>query len=104
MTFGCIIKYHDGKIILVMSRKEHITVEPTIAKLLAIIWSLQLAKQLSLKKVLVQSDVLVAVDCINLIIYNASLDIIASDNRELLENFRTCSIMFLSRTCNFGCP
>lgn len=75
-------------------------VEPIVAKISAIRWSLQLAKKLNLEKILVKFDALVAADCIDLIVSNVNPDIVISDGRQFFENFRTSSIMFLSRTCN----
>lgn len=55
LNFGCVIKDHDIKIVLALSQKELITADPTITEILAIKWSLQLAKELNVKKILIQS-------------------------------------------------
>lgn len=100
MAFDCVLKNHVGKIVLDTSHKECITVGMTNAETMPLRWSLQLARQLSIEKVVVQSDALIAVDCINFLAPNVNLNFLSSDCRQFLASFRIGSIMFLSRVCN----
>lgn len=65
VTFGCVFKDHDKKIVIASSRKELIIIDSAIAEILATRWSLQLAKKLKVERILVQYDALNVVDCIN---------------------------------------
>ncbi|KAI5421996.1 hypothetical protein KIW84_045446 [Lathyrus oleraceus] len=67
-------RFHSFNII-----QEFISVELSIAKSLAIRWGLQIAKDLKLDKVLVQSDVMFVVDCINAFEFSIVLDNIVAN-------------------------
>lgn len=43
VMFGCVIKNHYRQVITTSSRKEHIPVDPCVAKILTFRWSLLLA-------------------------------------------------------------
>lgn len=88
------------KVIVDVSRKESISVNLCVAKMLAIRWSLQIAKDFNLDRVLIQPNELNAVDCINSLLSLADLDAITSDCRLLLNNFKVAYIMYLSRLFN----
>ncbi|XP_058784919.1 putative disease resistance RPP13-like protein 1 [Vicia villosa] len=85
---------------LAASKREKIHVAPEVAEILAIRWSLQLAKELKLNCLIIQSDALTAVDCINGIVEDAVLEPIAADCRFFLSSFSCASVMFIRRTDN----
>ncbi|XP_058783366.1 uncharacterized protein LOC131658047 [Vicia villosa] len=97
VAFGCMIKSWDSKVIYGACKRESMSVDPALAELLAIRWCLQIAKDIHLDKVLVQSDAMIVVDCINSTISNAALDLIAGDVRDLCNIFSLCSVMYLNR-------
>lgn len=70
------------------------------AKMLAIRWSWQLAKELHMEKILVQSDALTVVNCINHLGTLAILEFIATNIRSLIDSFKVRFMMFLSRRSN----
>ncbi|XP_058776904.1 uncharacterized protein LOC131651249 [Vicia villosa] len=100
VTFGCMIKTGDSKLFYAACKKEAIQVDPATAEVLAIRWGLQLAKELHIGKILVQSDALNVVDCINCVRQFASIDLIAIDVRCLLSSFSLGSVMYLCRQQN----
>lgn len=57
-------------------------------------------KELKLERVLVQSDVLVIMDCINSILKFVVIEPIAADCRFFLSKFKVAFVMYLSRTLN----
>lgn len=71
--------------------------ELSIAKSLAIRWGLQVAKDLKLDKVLVQSDVMFVVDYINAFEFSIVLDNIVANCKLLLNSFKEAYIMFLNK-------
>ncbi|XP_058724620.1 uncharacterized protein LOC131596076 [Vicia villosa] len=100
VSFGCVLKNHDSRITFAASHRECVSVEPAVAEMLAIRWSLTVASKLSLQRLIVQSDAKVVVDCINGTINLANLELLADDCRMLLKNFDLASVLFLNRNCN----
>ncbi|XP_058784773.1 uncharacterized protein LOC131659623 [Vicia villosa] len=100
VAFGCVIKDPNGTGILAACKKDMLSIDPLVAEILGIRWSLQLAKSLNLERILVQSDCLNAVDCINSVVHFAVLEPIAIDCRSLLGSFAVASVMFIKRSCN----
>lgn len=70
VSLGCIIKNHDKEVSMAPCRKEVVSVKPIVIEMLAIRWSLMLAPDLKLERILVQSYAIVAVDFINLFFEN----------------------------------
>ncbi|CAI8584877.1 unnamed protein product [Vicia faba] len=99
IVFGGVIQVCEMKIIIAAS-KEVSRTDTVVAEMLAIRWSLGIAKDLKLDRVLLQSDALGAVDCINGYQSIAVIDHIAEDCRVLLSSFNFASVMFIPRTSN----
>ncbi|CAI8582898.1 unnamed protein product [Vicia faba] len=74
--------------------------EPRVAEGLAIKWDLQTSHQLKLQKIIVQSDALGVVDCMNHIAFSEVLEPIMLDCTELVNLFSFVSVMFIRRNCN----
>lgn len=89
--FSCIIKNHDKKVILTTIKKESISIELSVAEMLAIRWSLLLIQELKLERICIQSNALSVMDCINYIPY-------CFPRTHYLSSFKVASIMFLSRS------
>lgn len=100
MHMRCIIKNQDNGVLTASCNKNFITVEPSIAELLAIQRGLQISNDLKLEKLLVQSDVMFVVDCINAVEFSTNLENIVVNCRFLLDNFKEASVRFLSRNSN----
>ncbi|XP_058763226.1 uncharacterized protein LOC131636630 [Vicia villosa] len=100
ISFGCIIKDEDI-IVLSACKVEAMNVEVAMAETLAIRWSLNLARSKNIEKVLVQSDCLSAVDCINCFSNIAVLEPIAADCRNLCNSFNCAFVVFIPRSQNF---
>ncbi|XP_058774462.1 uncharacterized protein LOC131648749 [Vicia villosa] len=100
ISFGCIIRDPTSNIFLAATKRSVSITEASNAELLAIRWSLQVAKDLGLKDFVVQSDALVMVDCINGVVFNADLDPIVADCRNLISGFNNVRVMFIRRTLN----
>lgn len=71
-----------------------------VEKILAIILSLHLAKDLKLQCIFIQSDALNVVGCIDGTKSDAALEPIAVDCRLLLSSFNFSSVMFISKSLN----
>ncbi|XP_058776202.1 uncharacterized protein LOC131650515 [Vicia villosa] len=100
VAFGCVLKKHNMSIDLVASKRENFQAAPMVAEILAIRWSLQLAKELELNRLIIQSDAPTAVDCINGVAKDAVLEPIAADCRFLLNSFSCTSVMYIRRNEN----
>ncbi|MCI32683.1 hypothetical protein A2U01_0053897 [Trifolium medium] len=77
-----------------------LSVAPVVVEIQALRWGLSLAIDLHMDRIVVQSDYLNAVDCINLVSNFAVIDHIDADCRFLLDKFCFSSVMFISRSCN----
>ncbi|XP_058749287.1 uncharacterized protein LOC131622279 [Vicia villosa] len=97
VAFGCLIKSWDSKVIYGACKRETMSADPALAELLAIRWCLQVAKEIHLDKIIVQSDAMTVVDGINSNMSNAALELIAGDVRELCSFFKFSAIMYLNR-------
>ncbi|KAL5073683.1 hypothetical protein RYX36_012667 [Vicia faba] len=100
VSFGCVIRDLTSNIFLAATKLRVSILDPTNAEMLAIRWSLQVAKNLKLTSFMVKSDALAIVDNINGIVFNANLDSIVGDCKTLISDFSSVSIMFISRTSN----
>lgn len=100
VSFGCIFKNPTGEILFSARKKESMNVDPLLAEMLAIRWSLLLAKEFRVERLVMQSDCLNAVDCINNVVYFTATEHVALDCRFLMTNFCNACVMFLPRSCN----
>ncbi|XP_058763625.1 uncharacterized protein LOC131637081 [Vicia villosa] len=100
VSYGCVFKNQISGSFFAVSKRELLTVDPGLAELLAIHWSLSLAGQFKLRSIMVHSDAKVVVDCINSLVDVPALEPIANDCRILLRKFDVGSILFISRTLN----
>lgn len=66
-------------------RRENISTDPILAEALGVRWSLQLAKDHHMLKVIIASDVAVVVNCINSKSYVAAIDPIIQDCKMLMS-------------------
>lgn len=73
---------------------------PGTVKALGIWWGLQLANDFKLKNVVLQSDALGVVDCVNGVIYVPDLDPIVLDCRSLGCSFISSTVMLIGRDAN----
>lgn len=87
ITLGCIIRDQEKVITLAACKLEVVSVELVVAETMEFRWGLLLAKDLILEKIILQSDALVAVDCINSCLKHAVLEPLATYWRLLLSNF-----------------
>lgn len=101
ISFGCVFKDHDSRISFATSKRECMAVEPAVAEIMAIRWSLTLASKLGLQRVIMQSDAKGVVDCIHGTNKLVNLELLAKDCRLLCKNFKLDSVMFISRECSF---
>ncbi|XP_058732761.1 uncharacterized protein LOC131604333 [Vicia villosa] len=99
-TFGCVVKNPEGDVIMAACKREELNVEPAIAEALAIRWCLKMAAKLKLERILVQSDCLNIVECINGVSKLVVADHIAADCRDLFKCFSLASVMFIPRVRN----
>ncbi|KAI5426125.1 hypothetical protein KIW84_031808 [Lathyrus oleraceus] len=74
VSLGCIIKNHDKEVSMAPCRKEVVSVKPIVIEMLAIRWSLMLAPDLKLERILVQF---------------------------LLSKFKVAYVMYFPRTLNY---
>lgn len=79
ITFGGLIQDRELKTIIAASKTNDMMVEPLVAELLAIRWCLGVPMERKLDMILLQSDALVVVDCINGSQHIAALEHIAQD-------------------------
>lgn len=100
VALGCVIKNQADDVILSASNRESIAADPATAEALAIRWSLQKTQELNLDRVLVQSDALVVVDCLNDINFSAALEPLISYCKLIMSSFSQCTVMFISRNLN----
>ncbi|XP_058760957.1 uncharacterized protein LOC131634317 [Vicia villosa] len=100
VAFGCLIKNQDGNVLLAACKREEVSVCPLIGETLAIRWSLQVAKELKVERILVQSDALSVVDCINAVSVRADIDHVIRDCQFLLSSFKFASVVFINRSFN----
>lgn len=63
--WGMLIRNHMGEVLFAATKREYLNVEPTLAEALGVRWSLILAKEQQLNKVIVESDAELVVNCIN---------------------------------------
>lgn len=90
---GRVSKNQPKEVLIASCNKEFISVELSIAKSLAIRWGLQVAKDLKLDKMLVQSNVMFVVDCINAFEFSIVLDNIVANCKLLLNSFKEVYII-----------
>lgn len=100
VAMDCVIKNQSDDIILSASHRESFGTDPATAEALAIRWCLQIAAELKLDKILVQSDALNVVDCLNGVISSAILDPLILDCKHILSSFKQFAVMFISRNLN----
>ncbi|XP_058766067.1 uncharacterized protein LOC131639600 [Vicia villosa] len=100
IAFGGLIRDHERKIIIVASKKEYMMVEPLVAELPAIRWCLGVAMEMKLDRILLQSNALEVVDCINGCQHIAAFEHIAEDCRLGLNSFKFAVVMFIPRNIN----
>lgn len=100
--FGCVFKDKDSKVEFAACHKEFISVKLALVEILALRWCLQLALDLRLDRIVVQSDTLSVVDWVNFVHPQVVLELVAQDVRLLLRSFCEASVMFVSRKCNLN--
>ncbi|XP_058757305.1 uncharacterized protein LOC131630541 [Vicia villosa] len=100
IAFGGVFRDRERKIIMAASKKEEARTEPVVAEILAIRWSLGIAADLKFERIILQSDALGVVDCINGHRSIAVIDHITEDCRILLNSFSFSSVMFIPRSSN----
>ncbi|XP_058742583.1 uncharacterized protein LOC131615095 [Vicia villosa] len=100
IAFGCVLKAPDGGVILSACRKEALNTDPLTVEMLAIRWSIRLALDLKIERLVVQSDCLNVVDCVNSVAVFATIEPVAEDVRCLLSHFLFASLMYVGRKFN----
>lgn len=93
---GCVIKDLTNNIFLAAANCLSNHADVITAEILAIRWSLQLAKSMKIEKFIIQYDALVLVDCINGSNFIVALDPIVSDCKLLLGSFSDSILMYIN--------
>ncbi|XP_058739812.1 uncharacterized protein LOC131611980 [Vicia villosa] len=100
VAMGCVIKKHNDEVIVAASKRMEVSVSPSTAEAMAIRWGLQVARDLKLQKIVVQSDALVVVDCVNKMDFSVVLEPIVLDCSEIKLYFDVVTVMYVSRNFN----
>lgn len=75
-------------------------VDPTIAEALGVKWSLQIAKELQLQKIVIESDAAEVVNCINRKKSLAAIDFIIQDCWDLINQVGEVLVVHVKRHLN----
>lgn len=100
MSLGCVIKEPNANIFLVASNRFSSHAYASTTEVLAIRWTLHLAKDLKLDNFIMQSDALIIVDCINDYNFFAVLNPMVNNCKILLGEFKFVTLMHVSRLSN----
>lgn len=97
IALECVIS--DGrKIILSACKAKAMTVDASLVEIMAIRWCLSTAHDKNLEEILVQSDSLIAMDCINRIMNRTILESVAVECKNLCNSFSKASVIYVPRT------
>jgi ribonuclease HI len=99
-AWGLSIHNQIGESIFSACKRESLSVEPVMAEALGIRWALQAAIDQGLSSVSISSDAENVVHCITKRATFASIEIIAQDCRELMNNLVNVSVSFVRREQN----
>ncbi|XP_058746597.1 uncharacterized protein LOC131619526 [Vicia villosa] len=97
VSLGCVIRAANSEVLLAATQRITSFVAPGTAEALGIRWDLQLAKEPELDKVVLQSDALAVVDCINGVSLVLDLDPIVMDCRSFRSSLFSSTVMFIGR-------
>ncbi|CAI8587593.1 unnamed protein product [Vicia faba] len=100
MAMGAVIRDSHRNVIMSSCCRKRVDVDPCTAEAMTIEWGLSLACHLNFKKIMLQSDAKVAVDCINHLIQHANLGPLVVDCNSLMNKFDFISVMFIMQTVN----
>ncbi|XP_058734240.1 uncharacterized protein LOC131605971 [Vicia villosa] len=100
VSLGCVIRSANAEVLLETTQRLTSFVTPGTAEALGIRWGLQLADDLKLDKVVLQSDALGVVDYVNGVISVPDLDPIVMDCRSLRSFLISSTVMFIGRDVN----
>lgn len=98
--WGCVTKDREGRVILAASRKEVTTIDPLLAEALGVRWGLQLAMEQQLEEVIILTDVLMVVNCINGKSFIATIDLVIEDCKVLMNVIGSVSVSHIGRQLN----
>lgn len=101
-----ILRNLQNKVVFAECKAENIVADNVLAEALGIRWCLLKVKELDLAQMIIYSNAAVVVDCINQRSSRASIDHIAQDCRELLQQIPGSSIQHIRRSLNSDahCP
>lgn len=94
------VRNHKGEVLLAASKRENLSMDPSLAEALGIRWGLQLAKEQQLNKVIIESDAAGVVNCINDKCCMATIDPFIQDCKLLLQHFQNSVICHIRRQAN----
>ncbi|XP_058724687.1 uncharacterized protein LOC131596129 [Vicia villosa] len=100
ISFGCLLRNQAGRVVSAACKWEEMSANPVTAETLAIHWSLQLAKELKVERILVQSDALSVVNCIISLSLLTDIDHVVLNCQTFLRSFKFASVVFISRAFN----
>lgn len=98
LAMGCVIRNNDLQVIMIACIRVINSADASITEAMAIAWGLQLALELNLTKIIIQSDALTMVD--HHIDVSTILELITVDYNLLMEHFEIVSIVFHRRESN----
>ncbi|XP_058749860.1 uncharacterized protein LOC131622856 [Vicia villosa] len=97
VVLGCVIRDPLGEVVMVATNRLPCVAPPNVAEGFGIRWALNLAKDAGLENIMLLSDALEVVDCINGVCCVAILEPIVVDCQTLFKCFHSVSVMFVGR-------
>lgn len=85
IAMGCVMKNHDQGIFYSATNRVVMDVDPTVAEAFAIRWDLSIAKDFKLQNILLFSDAINVVDCINKLSVVATIELYVVDCMTLVK-------------------
>lgn len=98
--WGLVIRDHTGAVSLTACKSEEVELSPMVAEAIGLRWCLSVAKDLSLNKVVVESDAATGVDCVNGKAIMAAIDPIIQDCCSILNLFEDIKVTAICRNQN----
>lgn len=101
VTFSCVMLDDKANPVVSFCKKDVLVCSLALVECLALRWSMEMVKSLNLRKVIFQTDEKLILDCVNQIVKDASLELVADDYRSLMKSFMFSNIVFIPRNLNF---
>lgn len=100
MVIACVLTGKGGKTIISSTKRERLDTTLVMSEALTIRWFLKFALDFDLKNILVFSDALTVVDCINDLDFSTALEPIILDCLSFCNSVKDCIYLYLNHAFN----